>query len=127
MVMNGECRASRLAPPFIVFDDDDWMLVYSSIDELLNSQEWPYLADEVIAVFDGRGRPMRLTARGEKIEIAKVDEHPDISSLHSLAEIYFARRTNGRPPVASGDPDAYMHALLVAHAATPNTRRKNRP
>jgi hypothetical protein len=126
LVMGTGTKDSSPRPPFILFDDDDWMLVYDSVDELLSSQEWPYVDDEVKAVFDGRARRLWLTGRNRVVEIAHVDLHPSISLLASLAATYFRRRTNGHPPMISYNAEEYVDTLVRAHASTPNTRRKRR-
>ncbi|MFF1821448.1 hypothetical protein ACFVWG_29365 [Kribbella sp. NPDC058245] len=57
------------SPPFVLIDDDGWLDVHETFDDLVQALEWPHL-DEIAWLVDGKGRSLILTANGDNIALA---------------------------------------------------------
>ncbi|MFJ9357877.1 hypothetical protein [Streptomyces mirabilis] len=112
--------------PIIVMDDDQWMYVYASLDQLMQDAE-PSFLDDVTAAFDGRARALQLSLdeSGEEIRIEVKSSDPQLERLQSCVEEFFAAWTHGAPPERLNEPRQYTQSVLSTYALRRDRRRKN--
>lgn len=112
--------------PVIVVDDDQWMYVYSSMDQLVQDAE-PAFLDDVTAAFDGRARALKLTLdeSGEELGIEAESSASQLEQLQSCVEEFFAVWTHNAPPQRLNDPQQYTQSVASAYALRRDRRRKN--
>jgi hypothetical protein len=113
-------------PPLLTFDDEDWLSIHWSREALLQQLEWPYIDEEVVAVFDGLGRRVWLMRRGEDISLRRIDQAPDLDTLASLTQRYFTAWTRSAPPPFTADAHGYVQLVVENYVSTPQLRRKKK-
>ncbi|MFE9438360.1 hypothetical protein ACFYO2_05005 [Streptomyces sp. NPDC006602] len=106
-------RPEELRYPVIVVDDDQWMYVYSSPDQLVQDIE-PTFLDDITATFDGLARPLRiaLDESGEGV-------FAELRSSDSVLS-----RLQDDPPERLTDPREYTTSVSQAYERKRERRKK---
>jgi hypothetical protein len=110
-------------PPILLFDDDDWLEVYGSVDRMLEQLEYPSI-DEVRLVVDGNGRRLGLGVSGEDVVVEGTTD-AGLSELIEYTQRFFADWTDDEPPGSTDDAASYVAAVATMYPSL-RTRSKKR-
>ena len=114
-------QPNTAAFPYILIDDDQWLIVCESAPDLQLAVEPDFLYD-IVAGFDACARPLKLHAQRDMV-VAEVVGPPQPGELRSHAESYFALWTHEAAPEFSGEAQTYVSSVAIL-AKTAKTRRK---
>jgi hypothetical protein len=113
------------SPPFVLIDDDGWLDVYETFDDLVQSLEWPYL-DEIAWLVDSEGRTLILTANSDNITLTDLQATLDLSGLRAAVDRFFAEWTTTPPPLSAPSGPAYItNVVETLRTAAFRSRRKS--
>lgn len=111
-------------PPILMFDDDDWLEVYNSVDRMLSDLEYPAI-DEVTLVVDSSGRQLRLGVSDEDVVVSEIVD-ADLAQLRECTNRFFARWTNDHSPAPAADPALQVSSVVAAYARVSISNKKRR-
>ena len=112
-------------PPFLLFDDDDWLEVYDVLGRMLDDLEYPSI-DEVLLVSDSNGHPLHLAARDGEVVVGGCATSAAIGELRERVETFFTRWTDSEPPEPSDDPGEYVQSVVASYRIVPINKRPGR-
>lgn len=107
--------------PFVLVDDDQWLIVCESALDLQLAVEPDFLYD-IVAGFDARARPLRLRAQQDTV-VAEVVGGPQPGKLRSHTDEYFTVWTREAAPEFQSEAQNYV-ASVAASVKSAKTRRK---
>jgi hypothetical protein len=111
--------------PLIVIDDDQWMYLYSSLDQLTKDFE-PTFLDDITAAFDGLARPLRLvlgeTGEGLRVELGKSESL--LAQLQDHVDEFFTSWTRDDAPERLTDPREYTQSVTQAYGRKRERHKK---
>ncbi|WP_344234063.1 hypothetical protein [Kribbella hippodromi] len=105
-------------------DDDGWLDIYDNFEDLIGDLEAPFL-DEIAWLVDGKARAVRLTARGDRIELAGMEPAVDQAGLYEAIDRFFDRWTMTSPPPHCDSESEYI-ASVAAQYRTAEFRPRKR-
>ncbi|MFE2219739.1 hypothetical protein ACFW93_48585 [Streptomyces canus] len=118
-------RPEELLYPIIVVDDDQWMYVYSSLDQLVQDME-PTFLDDITATFDGLARCLSIaldeTANNVFVELQSPE--PQLSRLQVHVDEFFTLWTEDDPVERLTDPREYTKSVSQAYERKRERRKK---
>lgn len=117
-------RSDEPQGPFFILDDDDWLDVHASVDELKRSLEAPFL-DDVVAAFDGLARFLHLSSRNDMVEVEFAAPGENMG-LPEAVDRFFRAWTKDAAPEHREGIDEYVQAVLLAYRNRREARKKNR-
>ncbi|MDN3263472.1 hypothetical protein QWJ26_27400 [Streptomyces sp. CSDS2] len=118
-------EADEPRSPLIVVDDDQWVYVYSSAEDLARAVE-PALLDDIVDVFDGSARPLRITWAEDSIQVVIADEAPHLHRLQKHMDCFFRAWTTNAPPPHAAKAEEYIPRVLKAYALRNELRHKSK-
>lgn len=117
-----EVRA--LVPPVFLFDDDDWLTVYDSVEAAQDGVEWAF-ADEVRAAFDSRGRSLSVSCQDDTVKLT-LEELSSPQELQEAVARFYASWMSVPPPPMSRDWEVYLGKVLASYRGSSPRRRRRR-
>lgn len=117
---------AKLEVPLVVFDDDGWLEVYDSMGDAVAHLEWPYL-DEIVALYDGYGRPLRAWVEHEATRLDLAETVPALADLYGRVEEFYRAWTDKSPPDRVADASAYISSVRDHMREIRPRRRKREP
>jgi hypothetical protein len=125
MVNNNGFSGVDPSPPLLVFDDDQYMLLYESIPALVADTEWPFV-DELVAVFDRHARPVMIWVRDESILVRLTSDEAELSRLKSSVNEFLRCWVVDPPFIEADDPSVYVSEVVQVYQGLRIARRKKR-
>ncbi|MFB7739351.1 hypothetical protein ACFC08_34340 [Streptomyces sp. NPDC056112] len=104
-------------------DDDQWMYIYTSLDQLVQDIE-PAFLDDITAAFDGHARLLQLDMPREEVCVELRSAEPLLGQLQNHVEEFFALWTHDDPPERLDEPHEYTQSVANAYARKQERRRK---
>ena len=110
--------------PLVLFDDDQWLIVCYSMDDVYSAVE-PDFVDEIVAAFDALAHPVRVRECQGKVTI-DVGGPPDPDELQVHVQRFFSLWTFDAPPEFAGDVAQYVTAVTLQSRSARERKRKAR-
>ncbi|MEU8541849.1 hypothetical protein AB0C52_17990 [Streptomyces sp. NPDC048717] len=111
--------------PLIIVDDDQWVYVHSSAEDLARAVE-PALLDDIVDAFDGSARPLRITWAEDSAQVVFADRAPHLRRLQEHMDSFFRAWTMNAPPPHAATAETYVPPMLEAYALRNELRHKSK-
>ncbi|MEU6511963.1 hypothetical protein [Streptomyces sp. NPDC046942] len=111
--------------PLIIVDDDQWVYVYSSPEDVARAVE-PALLDDTVDAFDGSARPLRITWAEDSAQVVVADGSPHLHRLQEHMDSFFHAWTTNSPPPHAATAEEYVPRMLEAYALRNGLRHKSK-
>ena len=122
---NANTETDEPRNPLIIVDDDQWVYVYSSAEDLARAVE-PALLDDIVDAFDGSARPLRLTWAEDSAQVVVADGAPHLHRLQERMDSFFRAWTTNAPPPHAATAEKYVPRMLEAYALRNELRHKSK-
>ncbi|MFC8712891.1 hypothetical protein ACFUCQ_23655 [Streptomyces sp. NPDC057197] len=106
-------------------DDDQWVYVYSTVEDLAHDVE-PAFADDIVGAFDGSARPLLITWPENSAHVVVADGTSRLQQLQEHMDSFFHAWTTNAPPQHGATAEEYVRSVLEAYALRNELRRKNK-
>ncbi|ANH95007.1 hypothetical protein A8713_30730 [Streptomyces sp. SAT1] len=106
-------------------DDDQWVYVYSTVEDLAHDVE-PAFADDIVGAFDGSARPLLITWPENSAHVVVADGTSPLQQLQEHMDSFFHAWTTNAPPQHGATAEEYVRSVLEAYALRNELRRKNK-
>jgi hypothetical protein len=110
--------------PVVYIEDDGWLEIVTSSDELLNGVEVDYL-DEIMYVFDMNGREILLDSDNGEI-IVRLGGYIDVPKVSSVVNNFFRKQKVYSGPAVVVDASSYARTAVASYLKL-KRRQKWRP